>query len=125
MKFRLLLFCIALACGCATDRYDLTLRGVKYHDDASPMLSELVEAVTPEAMPDTGLKALILPFAVRQDVGVRREVGRELGDVFRQTWLEKRVFEVMEFESSLPWPGLTEALALAGPRAPIFWSPAT
>jgi hypothetical protein len=110
--------CIACAfalliCGCASDRYDAKLYEIQYYDDAPVVLGELAEAVTPASMPDTELRALILPFALRQDIAVRRDVGREMADVFRLVWLERRVFGTMEYDPTKPWPGLSAALALA------------
>ena len=113
MKFFILCACSILFLGCAADRYDVNLYGIDYQDDAEVLLGELVEAVTPASMPDTGYRALILPFALRQDIAVRKDLGREMADIFRRAWLQKRVFGTMEFDPSRPWPGLDEALALA------------
>lgn len=99
--------------GCATGSYDGYLHGVRYHDDAKVELSALEEAVIPLSLPGENLRALILPFAVRQDGGVRREIGRETADIFRRVWLEEVVFDVLEYSAVEPWPGLKEALALA------------
>jgi len=66
-----------------------------------------------EDLPESGLKALILPFALRQDIAVRKDVGREMADIFRLAWLNRRVFEVMEYDPSRPWPGRAEAMAQA------------
>ena len=116
MKFFILCACALFFVGCAADRYDVNLYGVDYQDDAEVVLGELVEAVTPLSMPDTEFRALILPFALRQEVAVRRDVGREMADIFRRSWLEKRVFGTMEYDPSLVWPGLDHALALARAR---------
>jgi len=116
MKFFILCACALFFVGCAADRYDVNLYGVDYQDDAEVVLGELVEAVTPLSMPDTEFRALILPFALRQEVAVRRDVGREMADIFRHSWLEKRVFGTMEYDPSLVWPGLDHALALARAR---------
>jgi hypothetical protein len=113
MKFFILCACSILFLGCAADRFDVNLYGIDYQDDAEVLLGELVEAVTPASMPDTGYRALILPFALRQDIAVRKDLGREMADIFRRAWLQKRVFGTMEFDPSRPWPGLDEALALA------------
>ena len=113
MKFFLLCLLMLAAGGCATDPLDVNIYGLKYHDDAPVELSPLVEAVTPESMPGEGLRALILPFAVRQGGAVRKDVGRELGDIFRQAWQESRLFAALEYDSAQPWPGLNQALALA------------
>ncbi len=113
MKFRLLCLLMLMMTGCATDPVDINLYGVKYNDDAPVELSALVEAVTPESVPGGGLRALILPFAVRQDVAVRKDVGRELADIFRLAWLESRIFATLEYDPVEPWPGLRQALALA------------
>lgn len=116
MKFSILCACVLVLFGCAADRYDVNLYGIDYQDDAEVLLGELVEAVTPESMPDTAYRALVLPFAVRQDIAVRKDLGRELGDIFRRAWLERRVFGTMEFDASRDWPGLDAALALARAR---------
>lgn len=113
MKFFILCACSILFLGCAADRFDVNLYGIDYQDDAEVLLGELVEAVTPASMPDTGYRALILPFALRQDIAVRKDLGREMADIFRRAWLQKRVFGTMEFDPSRAWPGLDEALALA------------
>ena len=113
MKFFILCACSILFLGCAADRFDVNLYGIDYQDDAEVLLGELVEAVTPASMPDTGYRALILPFALRQDIAVRKDLGREMADIFRRAWLQKRVFGTMEFDPSRAWPGLGEALALA------------
>lgn len=113
MKIALVLIVILFACGCMSDRYEGSLHGVRYHDDAEVVLSELVEAVRPVAMPDTEMKALILPFAVSQDMAVRRDVARELTDILRLSWLERRVFDVFEYEGAQAWQGLDHAMALA------------
>ncbi|ACU88372.1 hypothetical protein [Desulfomicrobium baculatum] len=111
MKFCMLF--VLLCCGCAYSPVDVSLSEIRYHDDAPVVLSELVEAVTPESLPESGLRALILPFALRQDIAVRKDVGREMADIFRLAWLNRRVFEVMEYDPSRPWPGLAEAMAQA------------
>jgi hypothetical protein len=111
MKFYLLL--VLLCCGCAYSPVDVGLSEIRYHDDAPVVLSELVEAVVPHEVPESGLRALILPFAVRQDISVRKDVSREMTDIFRLAWLNRRVFEVMEYEPSAPWPGLGQAMAQA------------
>jgi len=111
MKFCMLF--VLLCCGCAYSPVDVSLSEIRYHDDAPVVLSELVEAVTPESLPESGLRALILPFALRQDIAVRRDVGREMADIFRLAWLEQKVCEVLEYDSSRPWPGLAEALSQA------------
>jgi len=111
MKYCLLL--VMLCCGCAYSPVDVSLSEIRHHDDAPVVLSGLVEAVTPGEMPESGLRALILPFALRQDIAVRKDVGREMADIFRLAWLNRRVFEVMEYEPSAPWPGLGLALAQA------------
>lgn len=111
MKFCMLF--VLLCCGCAYSPVDVSLSEIRYHDDAPVVLSQLVEAVTPESLPESGLKALILPFALRQDIVVRKDVGREMADIFRLAWLNRRVFEVMEYDPSRPWPGLAEAMAQA------------
>lgn len=116
MKFSILCACVLFILGCAADRYDVNLYGVDYQDDAEVVLGELEEAVTPLSMPDTGFRALILPFALRQDVAVRRDVGREMADIFRRSWLEKRVFGILEYDASRAWPGLDEAMGLARAR---------
>jgi hypothetical protein len=116
MKFSILCACALLFLGCAADRYDVNLYGVDYQDDAEVVLGELMEAVTPLSMPDTEFRALILPFALRQDVAVRRDVGRELADIFRRSWLERRVFGTMEYDPSTAWPGLNQAMAMARAR---------
>ena len=116
MKFFILCACALFCLGCVADRFDVNLYGVDYQDDAEVVLGELVEAVTPLSMPDTEFRALILPFALRQDVAVRRDVGREMADIFRLSWLEKRVFGTMEYSPSQAWPGLDQALALARAR---------
>ena len=113
MKFFILCACSILFLGCAADRFDVNLYGIDYQDDAEVLLGELVEAVTPASMPDTGYRALILPFALRQDIAVRKDLGREMADIFRRAWLQRRVFGTMESDPSRPWPGLDEALALA------------
>ncbi len=113
MKFFILCACSILFLGCAADRFDVNLYGIDYQDDAEVLLGELVEAVTPASMPDTGYRALVLPFALRQDIAVRKDLGREMADIFRRAWLQKRVFGTMEFDPSRAWPGLDEALALA------------
>lgn len=113
MKFRLLCLLVLVVGGCATDPLDINLYGMKYHDDAPVELSALVEAVTPESLPGEGLRGMILPFAVRQDVAVRKDVGRELADIFRLAWLESRIFAALEYDPVEPWPGLRQALALA------------
>lgn len=114
MKFLILCAFALLVAGCAsTDRYDVNLYGIDYQDDAEILMGELVEAVTPASMPDTGYRALILPFALRQDIAVRKDVGREMADIFRRAWLERRVFGAMEYDSSRPWPGLDAAMSLA------------
>ncbi len=99
--------------GCATDPVDINLYGLTYKEDAPVILSPPVEAVTPLSMPASNLRALILPFAVRQELPVRKDIAREMTDIFRLTWLEHRVFDVLEYDSSRSWPGLAEALALA------------
>ncbi|MDY0226559.1 hypothetical protein SAMN04488082_12318 [Desulfomicrobium apsheronum] len=111
MKFCMLF--VLLCCGCAYSPVDVSLSEIRYHDDAPVVLSELVEAVTPRSLPETGLRALILPFALRQDIAVRKDVGREMADIFRLAWLARGVFEVMEYDSSRPWPGIDEAMAQA------------
>lgn len=111
MKYCLLL--VLLCCGCAYSPVDVSLSEIRYHDDAPVVLSGLVEAVRPVELPESGLRALILPFALRQDIVVRKDVGREMTDIFRLAWLDRQVFEVMEYDSSAPWPGLAPALALA------------
>lgn len=112
MKF--LILCLSLVfSGCATDRYDVGFYEIRKHEDAKVVLSDLVEAVTPVSMPDGELRALILPFAVRQDITVRKDVGREMAEIFRLGWLEKRVVAAMEYDASQPWPGLSRALAQA------------
>lgn len=114
MKFLILCACALLVVGCTSmDRYDVNLYGIDYHDDAEVLMGELVEAVTPASMPDMGYRALILPFALRQDIAVRKDVGREMADVFRRAWLERRVFGAMEYDPSRPWPGLDAAMSLA------------
>ena len=107
MKFIIICACALLVAGCASaDRYDVNLYGIDYQDDAEILLGELVEAVTPVSMPEMGNRALIVPFALRQDIAVRKDVGREMADVFRRAWLERRVFGAMEYDSSKPWTGL-------------------
>jgi hypothetical protein len=114
MKFTILCACVLFMAGCATmERYDVNLYGIDYQDDAEILMGELVEAVTPASMPDTGHRALILPFALRQDMAVRKDVGREMADIFRRAWLERRVFGAMEYDASQPWPGLNQAMSLA------------
>ena len=113
MKLWILCAFSFLFVGCASDRFDVNLYDVRYHDDAAVNLSELAEAVTPLSMPDGGLKALMVPFALRQDVAVRKDVGREMADIFRLAWLERRVFGTLEYDASRPWPGLDEAMAEA------------
>ncbi len=115
MKFCMLLL-LLLCCGCAYSPVDVGLSEIRYHDDAPVVLSGLAEAVTPRALPETGLRALILPFALRQDIAVRKDVGREMADIFRLAWLGRGVFEVMEYDSARPWPGLGQAMALAQAR---------
>jgi hypothetical protein len=110
--FRILILCFVLG-GCASSDYDVHLYGVRYHDDAEVELSALEEAVTPLSLPGENLRALILPFAVRQEGGVRREIGRETANIFRRAWLEEMVFDVLEYSAAEPWPGLEKALALA------------
>jgi len=110
MKTWILCAVTLMFCGCATDPFDVNLYGLRYHDDAAVEVSELVEAVTPASMPDADLRALILPFALRQDIAVRKDVGREMADIFRLAWLQKRIFGTMEYDSSQPWPGLAEAM---------------
>lgn len=113
MKLWTLCALVFLVGGCAAERYDVGLSEIRRHDDAPVVFSDLVEAVTPASMGDAELRALILPFALRQDIAVRREVGREMADIFRLAWLQKRVFPVLEYDTARPWPGLTQALALA------------
>jgi hypothetical protein len=104
---------VLLLFGCSADRYDVSLSEIRRYDDAPVALSELAEAVTPASMSDEPLRALLLPFAMRQDIAVRRDVGREMADIFRLAWLEQKVCEVLEYDSSRPWPGLAEALSQA------------
>jgi len=117
MKFFIVLF--VLLCGCATDvakvpnKVDLSLQGIQYYDDAGVVLSDVAEAVTPVSMPGDEPRVLMVPFAVRQDVGVRREIGQEMGDIFYRTWLGERVFGVMEYDTSRRWTGVKDALAYA------------
>lgn len=108
-----ILFVGLLVSGCLPSNYDGYLHGVRYHDDAQVRLSELVEAVYPVSMPNTGLRAFILPLAMSQDLGVRKDIARELTDIFRLTWLEEQVFEVLEYDSSQAWPSLESAMNLA------------
>lgn len=112
-KFFFILFVSLVSSGCLPSHYDGYLHGVRYHDDAQVVLSDLVEAVYPVSMPDNSLKAVILPFAMSQDMGVRKDVARELTDIFRLTWLEEQVFGVLEYDSSQSWPGLESAMNLA------------
>lgn len=113
MKYVLLCVSLLFVGGCASRQLDASLHEVRYHVDARVELSELVEAVTPLSMPDASLRALLVPFAVRQDIGVRKTMGRELGDVFRRAWLEQRIFPVLEYASEDAWPGLDRALSVA------------
>lgn len=113
MNFRFLCLAVLILGGCASDPVGINLYGLHYHDDAKVELSAMSEAVWPESMPSDGLRALILPFAVRQDVAVRKEVGREMADIFRLAWLESQNFAVLEYDAKKPWPGLEDALALA------------
>lgn len=111
MKYCLLF--VLLCCGCAYSPIDVGLSEIRYHDDAPVVLSGLVEAVTPGELPESGLRALILPFAMRQDIAVRKDIEREMADIFRLAWLNRRVFDVMEYDPSALWPGLSLALAQA------------
>lgn len=115
MNMRILwIFVLVFAVGgCATDNHDIYMHGVRYHDDAKVELSELEEAVTPLSLPGRPLKALMLPFAVRHEAGVRREIGRETADIFRRVWLAEEVFSVLEYNAAGAWPGLDAALAQA------------
>lgn len=110
---KIILMFLFLCTGCAYSPVDVSMQGVRYHDDAEVYISELLEAVTPADVPDTPLRALLLPFAVRQDIGVRKEIGKELADIFRLTWLEERVFGTLDYDASRPWPGLAPALEQA------------
>lgn len=113
MKKLLLVLLIVVGTGCVTAPVEMGMHEIRYNDDAPVVLSDLVEAVTPVDMPDAQLRALILPFALRQDIAVRKDVGREMADIFRLAWLERQVFPVLEFDSVEAWPGLDRALALA------------
>jgi hypothetical protein len=104
---------VLLLFGCSAERYDVSLSEIRRYDDAPVALSELVEAVTPASMSDEPLRALLVPFAMRQDIAVRRDVGREMADIFRLAWLERKVCEVLEYDPSRPWPGLAAALSQA------------
>ncbi|GAB1409592.1 hypothetical protein MASR1M90_07460 [Desulfovibrionales bacterium] len=107
---KIILLVLLIWTGCGHNPVDVSMQGVRYQDDAPVLLSELLEAVTPDEMPDTALRAVILPFAVRQDIGVRKEIGKEIADIFRLVWLEERVFSTLEYDVSRPWPGLDPAL---------------
>lgn len=109
MKFLFCLLTVMLA-GCAGN-IDGKLYEAHYQDDAQVELSAVVQAVRPVSMPDGALKALILPFSLRQDIAARASVGREMTDIFRLAWLEKGVFDVLEYDSDETWPGLAKALA--------------
>ena len=113
MKIRLLCLLVVLLGGCATDPVGINLYGLHYYDDAQVELSAINEAVWPQSLPSDSLRGLILPFAVRQDLVVRKDIGRELADIFRLTWLESRNFAALEFNQTDPWPGLETALAQA------------
>ena len=121
MKMILLCLSLLVVCGCAGEKngehaagtVDVSLHEIRYRDDARVVHSALVEAVTPVAIPAESLRALMLPFAVRQDIAVRRDIGREMGDIFRLTWLEKRVFQILQYDGADVWPGLEDALARA------------
>ena len=113
MKIFFICACVLACLGCATDRVDVNLYGVDYQDDAEILMGDLMEAVIPDSMPDTDYRALVVPFAVRQDIAVRKDLGRELADIFRRAWLERRVFGTMEFDAPRVWTGLDDALARA------------
>lgn len=113
MKLWTLCVLVFLLFGCSAERYDVSLSEIRRYDDAPVAMSELVEAVTPASMSDEPLRALLLPFAMRQDIAVRRDVGRETADIFRLAWLEARACEVLEYDPARPWPGLAEALSQA------------
>lgn len=110
---KIILLVLLVSAGCAHNPVDVSLQGVRYQDDAAVAFSELLEAVTPEEIPEVPLRAYMVPFAVRQDIGIRKEIGREMADIFRLAWLEERVFGALEYDAARPWPGLEMALALA------------
>ncbi|MCC8195049.1 MAG: hypothetical protein LIP28_10425 [Deltaproteobacteria bacterium] len=93
----------ALAGGCAIvdDRvsFDLASQPVVYRDQWARRQPPVVH-VQPAEAADSELTALFVPFRVTQPISDPELIGYSEARVVWQTWLNKRLFSIMEFDAN-------------------------
>lgn len=98
--FALLLPGFVSGCGVVTDRVNFDMSGppTLYRDQWARREAPVVY-VQPAEVTDTPLTAVFMPFRVTQKISDPEMVGYSQARVVWQTWLNKRLFSVMEFDA--------------------------
>lgn len=109
----------AFVSGCAflgdQVNFDLASKPTVYQDQWARRSAPVVH-VQPAEAPDAPLAALFMPFRVTQKITDPDMVGYSQARVVWQTWLNKRLFSVMEFEADSGPFRRDRAVALARAR---------
>jgi len=107
-RIAMILALAALLGGCAVDP-KLTEQSVLYVDVHVKRNNPSVY-VQPLNAPTRPFKAVVLPFAVQQDVYNARHLSKQLTEVFANTWMQDQVFPTIFFEPTAE--GLTNEQAI-------------
>ena len=105
-----LVLCLALsACG----HVDLQMTDpTKVYRDAPVDRSELQMHVRPIEKRAEPVRALMLPFWITQEISDQQFLGQQVGEVFQQEWLSKRLFQTLDYDTSKTYRSAAGAVAM-------------
>lgn len=82
----------------------------KIYTDVPVRKSSLQVAVHPRSKQFRPLTAYFYPFAIRQQNSDYAHLSTAFAQIFRNVWMEKQLFPIMEFQPNTPYEGVEAAL---------------
>lgn len=115
MKKVLLFILLLTLSACAYVDPSITDQTVIY-TDSSVRKSSLQVSVHPRSKQYRPLTAYFHPFAIQQHSSDYAHLSTTFAQIFRNVWMEERLFPIMEFQPGTPYEGIDVALARARMR---------
>ncbi|MFZ5427593.1 MAG: hypothetical protein ACOZEN_11515 [Thermodesulfobacteriota bacterium] len=113
-RFAIILALAALLSGCAYEPKMAEQSVV--HVDIHVKRNNPSVFVQPQNAPTRPFKAVVLPFAVQQDIANARHISKQLTEVFANTWMQDQVFPSVFYESAMEGLSVEQAILVGRDR---------